>query len=82
MVPADTLKFHEGAADSRLFLRLRLKWGGPWKRPSSTKWILSCMAGILIKHSKNVKNRSDEGDFKNNLVLIQQKARLSPNGQI
>lgn len=39
------------------------------------------MAGI-IKHPKNVKNDGDEGDFRKNLFLIQQKAGLNPNGQI
>lgn len=29
------------------------------------------MAGIVIKHFKNVKNDSDEGNFKNNPVLFQ-----------
>lgn len=34
-----------------------------------------------MKHLKNVKNGSDDGNLKNNLVLSQQKARLSLNGQ-
>lgn len=77
---AHALSVHEGAAEPRLFLRLRFKWGRLWKTPSRTK-ILSYVMGIEIKYLKNVEDGSDDGDFKNNVIVIQQEARLNPNGQ-